>query len=175
MEVIQGNSSQVSVAVTGALQAANNTGNSFQDIMLNEQLTAFLGAALSGYVGDIINKISTVMWTSGIQIIIFLGVLQTIPVQLYEAAVVDGASEFDKLWKITLPLVMPAIQFNIVFTLISSFTSTSNQVIAYISDVSFKSFLLSYGSALSWIYFVIIGTLLAVTFAVMRRRTFYMG
>jgi ABC-type sugar transport system permease subunit len=134
-----------------------------------------MGPVLSGYVGGIINRVSSVMWMSGIQIIIFLGALQTIPQQLYEAAVVDGASEFDKLWKITLPLTMPAILLNIVYTLIDSFTSSNNQVIAYISKVSFTDFLLTYGSALSWVYFLIIGIILAIVFAVMRRRTFYLG
>ena len=115
------------------------------------------------------------MWISGVQIIIFLGVLQTIPTQLYEASVVDGASEFDKLWKITIPLTMPAILLNIVYTLIDSFTRTDNKVIAYISEVSFKNFMLSYGSALSWTYFSIIGVLLILIFIVMKRYTFYMG
>lgn len=178
MEAIQGNSSQVSVALgqmQGAGGAAADAGVSFQDLVLNNQLTTLLGPELSGIIGAVVNKISSVMWISGVQIVIFLGVLQTIPESLYEAAVVDGASEFDKLWKITLPLTMPAIQLNIVFTLISSFTSADNAVISYITDVSFGSFMLSYGSALSWIYFLIIGILLAITFKILKRYTFYMG
>ena len=86
---------------------------------------------------------------------------------------VDGASEFDKLWKITLPMVMPAVLLNTIYTLIDSFTSSSNKVISYIQTVSFKNFLLSYGSALSWMYFVIVGVVIAVAFAVIRRFTFY--
>lgn len=176
MEALQGNHSQVSVSLGAALQASGTASNiNFKDLMLNDQLTALLGSTLSGYVGGIINTISSVMWISGVQILIFLGVLQTIPTQLYEASIVDGASEFDKLWKITLPLTMPAILINIVYTLIDSFTSKSNKVISYISDISFKNFMLSYGSALSWIYFAMIGLLLIVVFAVMKRYTFYLG
>ena len=175
MSALQGNSSQVTVALGSAQQATAATGSSFQDLALNTQLMTLLGTTLSGYVGSLINRISSVMWVSGIQIIIFLGVLQTIPPQLYEASVIDGASEFDKLWNITLPLTMPAIEINVVYTLIDSFTNVNNKVITYISQVSFKNFLFSYGSAISWIYFAIIGVLLALFFALMRRRTFYMG
>lgn len=175
MEALQGNSSQVSVAMGAAAQSAQSSGISFQDLMLNDQLLSLLGSTLAGYVGAIINKISSVMWISGIQIIIFLGVLQTIPPALYEASVVDGASEFDKLWKITIPLTMPAILLNTVYTLIDSFTNTGNKVIKYITTVSFQNFTLSYGSALSWMYFLIIGIILFLVFLIMRRYTYYMG
>lgn len=174
MSAIQGNSSQVSLSLGGAAQeAASSAAVSFQDLVIGDQLETLLGSQLSGYVGAIVNRISSVMWLSGIQIIIFLGSLQTIPASLYEAAVVDGASEFDKLWKITLPMVMPAVLLNTIYTLIDSFTSSSNKVISYIQTVSFKNFLLSYGSALSWMYFVIVGVVIAVAFAVIRRFTFY--
>ena len=174
MAAIEGNQSQVAISM-GA-QAAQSGGASFQDIVLNEQLTTLFGGALSDTIGTIINRISSVMWISGVQIIIFLGVLQTIPAQLYEASVVDGASEFDKLWKITLPLTMPAILLNTVYTLIDSFTSRNNAVISYIADVTFgDTMMLSYGSALSWIYFVVVSIVLALVFLFMRKRTFYMG
>lgn len=176
MEALQGNGSQVSVAMGAAAQSAGlSKGISFQDLVLNEQLKTLLGSGISATVGEIINRINSLMWLSGIQIIIFLGVLQTIPDALYEASVIDGASEFDKLWKITIPLSMPAILLNVVYSVIDSFTNTSNKVIGYISKVSFSNFMLSYGSALSWMYFLIIGILLSVIFLLMRKRTFYLG
>lgn len=145
--------------------------NSFQDLRLDNQLQTFLGAQLSGNVADIVNRISSVMWISSIQIIIFLGALQNIPKSMYEAADMDGASEFEKLWKITIPMVMPAMELNIIFTIISSFTSASNSVMTYISNVSFKNLMLSYGSAMAWMYFALIGILLLFVFAIMRRTT----
>ena len=174
MAVIEGNNTQVSLGMMQQTAEASGA-SSFQDLALSQQLVTLFGESLSGYVGAIINRISSVMWISGVQIIIFLGVLQTIPTQLYEAAVVDGASEFDKLWKITLPLTMPAILLNSVYTLIDSFTSKDNVVITYISRVSFKDFMLAKGSALSWMYFLIIALLLAAVFAAVRKRVFYMG
>ena len=171
MSSIQGNNAQVamSAGLTAGTASAAQAVNTFQDLALNHHLQAVLGTTLSGYVGDIINRISSVMWISSIQIIIFLGALQSIPESLYEAADIDGASAFDKLWKITLPMVMPAIEVNIVFTVINSFTNSDNEVMTYISNVSFKNLMLSYGSALIWMYFVIVAVILAVVFFVTKR------
>lgn len=171
MDTIRGNHAEVSVMLGMAVDKAEVIVNSFQDLRLDNQLQTFLGAQLSGNVADIVNRISSVMWISSIQIIIFLGALQNIPKSMYEAADMDGASEFEKLWKITIPMVMPAMELNIIFTIISSFTSASNSVMTYISNVSFKNLMLSYGSAMAWMYFALIGILLLFVFAIMRRTT----
>lgn len=170
MESLQGNHAEVAVSAgLTAKSAADTVTNSFQDILLSHQLKMFFGERLSGYVGSIINRISSVMWISSIQIIIFLGSLQNIPKSLYEAADMDGASEFEKLWMITLPMVMPSIELNIVFTVISSFTSSDNALMAYISNVSFKNLMLSYGSAMAWMYFLLVGIIMFAVFRVTRK------
>lgn len=169
MNSLQGNHAQVSMAVGVGVESAEAMTNSFQDLLLNHQLQVFFGPTLSGYVGSIVNRISSVMWISSIQIIIFLGSLQSIPDSLYEAADIDGASAFDKLWKITLPMVLPAIELNIVFTVISSFTSSENAAMTYISNVSFKNLMLSYGSAMVWMYFLLVAVILIIIFWFMRR------
>ena len=169
MDSLQGNHAQVSMAVSAVAENSETVTNSFQDLALNHQLQAFFGVALSKYIGDIVNRISSVMWISSIQIIIFLGALQSIPNSLYEAADIDGASAFDKLWKITLPMTMPAIELNIVFTVINSFTSSENSVMTYISNVSFSNLMLSYGSALVWMYFLLVAVILAVVFRITQK------
>jgi ABC-type sugar transport system permease subunit len=170
MDSLQGNHAEVAVSmgVTGQ-SVADTVTNSFQDILLNHQLQTFFGERLSGYVGNIINRISSVMWISSIQIIIFLGALQNIPQSLYEAAEIDGASEFEKFWKITLPMVMPSVELNVVFTVINSFTSSDNALMTYISNVSFKNLMLSYGSAMAWMYFLLVGIIMAVILMVIRK------
>jgi len=56
---------------------------------------------------------------SGLDIIIFLAALQAIPQEYYEAAAVDGAGEWNKIFRITVPLMRFAIFFVTVTTLIS--------------------------------------------------------
>lgn len=169
MDTLQGNHAQVSMGAGLGMEAEESAAGSFQEILTGHQLEALLGPSLSEHVGAVVNRISSVMWISSIQIIIFLGALQSIPASLYEAADIDGASAFDKLWKITLPMVLPAIELNIVFTVINSFTNPENQVMTYISNVSFKNLMLSYGSALVWMYFSLVAVILAFIFWLTRR------
>lgn len=169
MGTISGNHAQVSLSLENAATSSDAATHSFKDLLLDNQLQTLFGATLSGYVGKIVNRISSVTWISSIQIIIFLGALQNIPKALYEAADIDGASEFEKLWKITLPMVIPAIELNVVFTIIDSFTSADNKMMTYVSNVSFKNMMLSYGSAMAWMYFMIVAIILALIFVIARR------
>jgi len=57
----------------------------------------------------------------GFHIIIFLAGLQSIPNHLYEAAIIDGATSWKCFWKITLPLLMPAIFFDVTMNTIYTF------------------------------------------------------
>ena len=169
MEALEGNKAQVAFALGQNVESALSISNSFKDLVLNQQIQTFFGDTLSRYVGNIVNRISSVTWISSIQIIVFLGALQNIPKSLYEAADIDGASEFDRLWKITLPMVMPALELNVVFSIISSFTRADNTMMTYITNVSFKNLMLSYGSAMAWMYFLVVVIVLAAAFTITKR------
>lgn len=111
------------------------------------------------------------VWKSlGSGMIIFLAGLQGIPRQLYEAADIDGAGSFEKLIKITVPLMTPTIFFVLITNLISSFQvfeqtyvltqggpMGSTETIVYsIYKNAFEWFKMGYASALAWILFGII-------------------
>lgn len=64
--------------------------------------------------------IATVWWTIGFNTIIILAALQGIPVVLYEAAAIDGASALRSFWHITLPMLRPVLVLVITITLIAS-------------------------------------------------------
>jgi len=61
------------------------------------------------------------LWTIGGGMVIYLAGLQNIPEELYEAAEIDGASGWNKLINITVPLMTPTIFFNLLLGLIGSF------------------------------------------------------
>ncbi len=52
---------------------------------------------------------------------LYLGGLQSIPGELYEAAAMDGAGSFRQFFTITLPLLSPTIFFNLVLSVIATF------------------------------------------------------
>ena len=122
---------------------------------------------------EILAVVTDVLWMSGIQIVIFLGALQTIPASYYEAAYCDGASEWEKFWKITLPLTMPNILLNTVYTMIDYLSSTENEVVIYCRDLGLIDNNLTLSSAMSWVYFLASGTIILIVFLILKRFTYY--
>jgi oligogalacturonide transport system permease protein len=114
-----------------------------------------------------LDSLTVVMWDSGVQILIFLAGLQSISVQLYEAAKCDGATPWESFWKITFPMIMPMIFVNTLFTIVNSFTKADNLVMTYIQTV-FKDSNYGYASALGWIYFLISFVLIGFVFFIFR-------
>ena len=66
------------------------------------------------------------IWQFGSPMLIFLAGLRQIPLDLYEASSIDGASKFRQFWKITLPLLAPVIFFNLVLQTIDAFKTFNN-------------------------------------------------
>lgn len=104
---------------------------------------------------EVVQNIFDMSWKSGIQILLFLAGLQTISPQMYEVANVEGATAWEKFWKITFPLLTPILLLNVVYTIIDSFTDFSNQTMRIIMDYA-QHMRIGYGSALAIIYFVIV-------------------
>jgi len=175
MQTIRGNYGVVDISSQMGSASTGPGGAELGEIGINHYLVTLIGPVAAGYLQAVLRKVSEILWMSGIQIILLLGSLQTIPTPYYEAALCDGASEWEKFWKVTLPLTMPTILLVTVYTVIDSFTSADNGVIRYITGVSFANFNLAYGSALSWMYFLLVGIVILAVFAIMRRRVFYMG
>lgn len=110
------------------------------------------------------------LWGIGGGIVIYLASLQGIPTELYEAAEIDGASSWNKFWRVTLPLITPVIFFNLITGIIGSFqVFTQGYVmtgggphyaslfyVLYLYQEAFLSFNMGYASALAWILFLII-------------------
>lgn len=62
----------------------------------------------------------TVWWTLGFNAVILLAALQDVPVELHEAAKVDGAGTFRRFWTVTVPATRRVIQFVVTITIIAS-------------------------------------------------------
>lgn len=137
-----------------------------QGILIPEPVMAYMGAQFTGFVQMFLDHISLIILKSPIQIIVFLGALQTIPVSLYESSKCDGATEWEMFWKITLPMVTPHILFNTIFTLVESFTDISNPVINSIMGAWFFDKNYEYTAAMGWVYMMFIVLVAAVIFFV---------
>lgn len=123
----------------------------------------------------VLDNLVLILWFSGVQILIFLAGLQKISPELYEAADIDGASGWEKFWKITLPHITPLALICTIYTVIDIANYSGNAVNQSITDNIFNTTMMySLSAAMSWIYFgVVMLILLAVyiIFAFMGRKS----
>lgn len=143
--------------------------NVVRELLFTDEVIRSVPAKFLEMVQELLNRITIVLWSSGVQILLFLTGLQGISTSVYEAAKVDAAGEWEQFWLITLPLMSPTILLVIVYTIVSSFTNSSNKVLSYILDVAFKDNKLELSSAMGWVYFVFILLLVGIAFLVMRK------
>jgi multiple sugar transport system permease protein len=129
------------------------------------------------------------LWSTGATMIIFLAGLQGIPLDLYEAAAIDGAGRLREFWSITVPMITPVILFNLVIQIINSFQVFTqafimtnggpvNATLFYVLllyRVAFQYNQMGYASAMAWILFVIILVLTALVFRSSGRWVHYEG
>lgn len=123
-------------------------------------------------IKDLTSDVLNLVWNSGIQILIFLSALQTIPPSAKEAASMEGATSWEFFWKITFPYISPMILSNLVYTIIDAFVSTDNEVMKYVLSLS-RDWEYGYSAALAWIYFAIIGACLALITVIVNKFVFY--
>jgi multiple sugar transport system permease protein len=118
------------------------------------------------------------LWGIGSGLMIYLAGLQGIQRDLYEAASVDGAGRWARLWGITLPMLSPTIFFNLVLSVIGSFLVFTQSFVMtgggpnyatltyvlYLYQQGFKFFAFGYASAMAWVLFFIVVILAAIVF-----------
>ena len=129
------------------------------------------------------------LWGIGGPMVIYLAGLQGVPTTLYEAAEIDGASSWQRFWKITIPKISPVILFTLITNLIGAlqmFTqvyvisnglggpnNASMVYVLYLFLNGFRWFRLGYASALAWVLFVIIVVLTYLMIRVSRNIVYY--
>jgi oligogalacturonide transport system permease protein len=133
-----------------------------------QALTASPDGFLNGILLYLIKNLIMILWFSGVQILIFIAALQKMDKQIYEAAKIDGASNWESFWKVTLPSLFPMIIVNTIYTIVMYSMFSLNPIIEHIQTNMFKVDTgFGYASALSWIYFLIIALALVLSVGAM--------
>ena len=84
-------------------------------------LPDMIGSWMSSYSSALRVLVLVNVWQfAGMTMIIYLAGLQSIPAELIEAGKIDGATPWQSFWRITMPLLMPAIRINVVTNIIGS-------------------------------------------------------
>jgi ABC-type sugar transport system permease subunit len=132
-----------------------------------------VGTELVSYVIQIVNEVYNIVNKSGVQMLIFLSGLQSISPAIYESCQMDGATGWETFWKITFPMISPMILVNAVYTVIDSFTSQDNQMMAFIKTIYEGPDGTVRATAMAWIYFLVVILVLLVVAAIMGGYVFY--
>lgn len=123
-------------------------------------------------ITTIINEIFDLMWKSGVQILLLLAALNSIPTSFYEVAMMEGATGWEKFWKITLPTMSPTLVVVIIYTLIDCFTDYDNVIIRTI-NYYYSNNNYSYSATVGVIYCVCVLAVVGLVSWIMSRVAFY--
>ncbi|MEV7426651.1 MULTISPECIES: carbohydrate ABC transporter permease [unclassified Streptomyces] len=145
------------------------------DVGFGNQLLGALGMEPVGWLSD--ESVAmwsvaalTVWWTVGFNFLLYLAALQSLPEALDEAAAIDGAGAWRRLWSITLPqlrrtTVMVAMLqvlaslkvFDQIYILTKGGPNGSTRpILEYVYDVGFSGYRLGYASAVSYVFFALV-------------------
>jgi multiple sugar transport system permease protein len=154
----------------------------FSDVM------SFFGIHTGSLIGNPRTALYTIVvlnvWAFGATMIIFLAALRNVPREYYESAAIDGAGRWQRFRRVTLPLITPALFFNLILgTVMASQTFTSAYIIGgpaggpagsllfytvYIYEEGFANFKMGYASAMAWLMLIALGLFTACCFATAR-------
>ena len=149
-------------ASSNATEVAVNDAVSFGMMDFSEIFTALnLPTAIESYLSVALDNLFMLVWQSGIQIILFIAGLQSIPDLLYEVARVEGATKWEEFWFITLPMLGRTMFLVIVFTIVENITKSNNEIIS-LGYNFFNNMDYGRGSASLWFYFLVVGIIVAI-------------
>ena len=141
----------------------------FRGVTLPIEYQVMIGEELADTVNTILQELVIIFWKIGLQTLLFLSSLQSVSPTLYESAKVDGATEWEMFWKITLPMISPMILVCIIYTVIDSFNDITSPLLSYVMLMGQERHEYTYSTAMAWVYMLFILVLLLVIFAVFNR------
>ena len=160
-----------------------------EDFGLFNQALRALGAEGLGWLSD--DRIAlwsvaltTVWWTVGFNFLLYLAALQSIPDHLYEAAALDGAGAWARLWYVTVPQLRGITVVVVLLQVLASLKvfdqiylmtgggpgDSSRSLLLYIYDMGFTGYRFGFGAAVSYLFLAIVLVVAAVQLWISTRR-----
>ncbi len=141
------------------------------DYLISMFMNLGLPAKLLDYITSAVGRINDIISMSGVQIVLFIAALQSIPSSLYEVAKIEGATGYETFWKITFPMVMPHIITNVVYTIVDSFEQS--EILKLADTTTFDMWNYGLGSVFSLVSTIVTCIILVVVVGFIQKRTFY--
>ncbi len=129
------------------------------------------------------------VWQFGAPMLIFLSALKQVPVELYEAASIDGASKPRMFFSITFPMITPIIFFNLIMQIIRAFQAFNSVYVIsnglggpldstlvftlYLYQRGFAYYEMGYASTMAWVLLIIISIIIGILFLTSKKWVYY--
>ena len=159
-------------SIQSAIKENTNVG-SVTSVIEKILMTSDVGYSAFSKVFEIIDQIYDVAIASGIQIIIFLSGLQTISSSVYEAADIEGCTAWEKLWKITFPMISSLFLVNWIYSIIDFCMRTDGEIMEKIREQMVVQMSYGFSSAMAWVYFLIVIVVIAISSAIISKGVYY--
>lgn len=134
------------------------------EILIRSGLPSKLVTVLTTTVGQIFD----LTWRSGVQILLLLSALHSIPDSMYEAAKIEGATQWEIFWKITFVLISPTLILAVIYSIIDYFTDYSNKImrmiVEYVNQGRYE-----YSTTISILYFIIVMLIIMLVNVILNR------
>ncbi|MBQ3203140.1 MAG: sugar ABC transporter permease [Clostridia bacterium] len=156
-------------ATAQAMRSGSSSGNGIDisNILMSMNLSENVSSTLLGFV----NQIFDLFWDCGVQIVLFISGLQSIPEQLYEVCRVEGANKWEEFWYVTFPMLSGTTLLVIVFTAIEIFTDSGNKVMTYGFNAMRQNMWWE-GPTMLWVYFALVGAILGLAVLLIQKKIF---
>ncbi len=116
---------------------------------------------IAEFLSTAINDIFNLIWSCGIQIVLFLSGLQSIPATLYEASKVEGATKWEEFWFITFPMLTRITLLVGIFTMVELFINERNPLIEQVY-LGIRGTQYDIPAAMIWFYFIIVAAIMGL-------------
>ena len=139
------------IVYSGAESTYGGSIMDFNEILMNLDLPSQIRDIFSRYLQNVFQLI----YDSGVQIILFLSGLQSIPRSLYEVSKIEGATKWEEFWFVTIPSLRNVISLVLIYTMIEFFTKVNNPVIRQAYNLLKDRQIYDESSAMLSFYFLI--------------------
>jgi len=124
----------------------------FTSILSGLNLPTQINDMLASLLGNIFGLI----WSCGVQTILFLAGLQSIQASFYEVSKIEGANKWEEFWFITVPMLRHVMTLVIIYTMIELFTAVDSPVMSQAYTLMQEKQIYDKSSAMLWLYFLIV-------------------
>ena len=127
--------------------------------------------SLALFLEGIFDQLSMILWFTGIPIVMFISTMQRINGSLYEAARIDGANEWQILWKVTVPMTKPTALVASIFTIVQLGAYDTSDIYSLIKTATNNTASgLGYAATYAWLYGIMVLLVIGASFLIFRER-----